>query len=156
MLAVVSPAKSLNFEMEFSGPAKIEPRFLKETAELSKVAAKLSRKKLQQLMSISPTLADSELSAISAFRGRRDAGYGDARQSLPSAATPISALMLIQRAEEASLDLCAGSPANSLRALWSCLRPLGSVSSPTAWRWAPSSSTNAKQQSLRILGDQTC
>ncbi len=58
MLAVVSPAKSLNFEIEIEGPTKTEPRFLGDTALLSKAAARLSRKKLQQMMSISPTLAD--------------------------------------------------------------------------------------------------
>jgi cytoplasmic iron level regulating protein YaaA (DUF328/UPF0246 family) len=58
MLAVVSPAKSLNFDLDLKSAELSEPRFLSDTAELAAVAAKLTRDDIRKMMGISEKLAD--------------------------------------------------------------------------------------------------
>tara|TARA_R110000868_G_scaffold92100_4_gene255277 strand:- start:11078 stop:11851 length:774 start_codon:yes stop_codon:yes gene_type:complete len=58
MLAVVSPAKKLDFEMDAPEMVVSEPEFLDDTEELIEVARKKSRSDLMNLMGISENLAD--------------------------------------------------------------------------------------------------
>jgi cytoplasmic iron level regulating protein YaaA (DUF328/UPF0246 family) len=58
MLAVVSPAKKLDFETEVPEMAVSQPVFLDDTEELIEVARKKSRSDLMKLMGISENLAD--------------------------------------------------------------------------------------------------
>ena len=57
MLLVLSPAKTLDLEPAPYAPAS-RPQFAKDTAELARIARKLTRADLMELMSISPRLAD--------------------------------------------------------------------------------------------------
>lgn len=58
MLAVVSPAKKLDFETDVPEMSVSEPVFLDDTEELVDVARKKSRSDLMKLMGISENLAD--------------------------------------------------------------------------------------------------
>jgi cytoplasmic iron level regulating protein YaaA (DUF328/UPF0246 family) len=57
MLFVLSPAKTLDFTPA-PGVAATRPEFLKDTTELARIARKLTRADLMELMHISPKLAD--------------------------------------------------------------------------------------------------
>ncbi len=58
MLAVISPAKKLQFDPRDDSPAATTPRFLDEANALARIAKKLSRADLRQMMKISDKLAD--------------------------------------------------------------------------------------------------
>ncbi len=58
MLAVISPAKTLDFEKQCLTRKHTEPDFLEESEVLIGSLRKLTRPKLAKLMSISPKLAD--------------------------------------------------------------------------------------------------
>ena len=58
MLAVVSPAKKLDFETDAPEMAVSQPVFLDDTEELIEVARKKGRRDLMKLMGISENLAD--------------------------------------------------------------------------------------------------
>lgn len=58
MLAVVSPAKKLDFETDVPEMAVSQPAFLDDSEELIEVARKKSRSDLMKLMGISENLAD--------------------------------------------------------------------------------------------------
>ena len=66
MIALVSPAKTLDFASPFEGPAATRPRFAAEADALATAAAKLTAPKLQALMGISPKLARLN---VDRFRG---------------------------------------------------------------------------------------
>ena len=57
MLAVISPAKKLNFDPTFV-TRHSQPKFLPQAGKLAKSAARLSRPKLAATMKLSPSLAD--------------------------------------------------------------------------------------------------
>ncbi len=57
MIAVLSPAKSLDFERAPPPHAPTTPRFASEAEKLAGACARLSRKRLAELMRISPALA---------------------------------------------------------------------------------------------------
>lgn len=58
MLAVISPAKTLDFESVCPALPTTIPDFLNRSSELASVLRKKSRKQLEELMSISPALAE--------------------------------------------------------------------------------------------------
>jgi len=58
MLAVISPAKTLDFESPCPALPWTMPDFLDDSADLVAVLRKMSRKQLEVLMGISPALAD--------------------------------------------------------------------------------------------------
>ena len=70
MIALVSPAKTLDYARPLPTGEATLPRFGEEAAMLAKAAAKLGPKKLGQLMHISPKLA--KLNA-DRFKGFADA-----------------------------------------------------------------------------------
>ncbi len=57
MIALLSPAKTLDFERELPPLAATVPHFAEEASALAKSAANLSQKRLAELMHISPRLA---------------------------------------------------------------------------------------------------
>ncbi|WP_076068488.1 peroxide stress protein YaaA [Sphingomonas montana] len=69
MIAVLSPAKSLDYESAFPSVDPTEPRFAHEAEQLAAAAAKLTKPKLAKLMHISDTLAALN---VSRFRGFMD------------------------------------------------------------------------------------
>lgn len=58
MLAILSPAKSLDYRRPLPSLAVTTPRFVEEAAGLAAAAARLGRRKLGELMHISDKLAD--------------------------------------------------------------------------------------------------
>jgi len=58
MKIIISPAKSLDFEINAKTNVFTQPSFLKESSLLNKKLKDLSKKKLSDLMKISPALAD--------------------------------------------------------------------------------------------------
>ena len=58
MKIIISPAKSLDFENSAKTSVYTQPSFLKESSLLNKKLKVLSKKKLSDLMKISPALAD--------------------------------------------------------------------------------------------------
>ncbi|OSY88344.1 hypothetical protein WH52_06160 [Tenacibaculum holothuriorum] len=57
MKIIISPAKSLDFESKVPTSLHTQPLFLEQSAKLNKKLKTLSRKKLSELMKISPDLA---------------------------------------------------------------------------------------------------
>ena len=57
MKIIISPAKSLDFETKASTSLHSNPQFLEDSEKLNKKLKTVSRKKLGELMSISPALA---------------------------------------------------------------------------------------------------
>lgn len=57
MIAVLSPAKTLDYESALPDLAPTQPRFATEAATLAAAASHLTQKKLSELMHISPALA---------------------------------------------------------------------------------------------------
>ncbi len=67
MIAVLSPAKTLDLDSPLPDVAATTPRFAADAARLAAAAAKLSRAKLQALMHISPALAELNAERFKAF-----------------------------------------------------------------------------------------
>jgi hypothetical protein len=57
MIAVISPAKTLDFDTPLPEVTATEPRFGAEAGQLARSAARLPQKRLRELMHISPALA---------------------------------------------------------------------------------------------------
>lgn len=67
MLAVLSPAKTLDLETPLPAVAATLPRFAADAAKLAAAAAKLRPKALQKLMHISPALAELNVARFRSF-----------------------------------------------------------------------------------------
>ncbi len=67
MLALISPAKKLDFETEPAVGRHSQPRFLEQTQELVAVARSLSRDELARTMKLSDKLADLNYARFQAF-----------------------------------------------------------------------------------------
>ena len=67
MLAVLSPAKTLDTDTPVPPVAATQPRFLDDAATLAKAAAKLSPAKLRALMHVSQSLAELNAGRFKAF-----------------------------------------------------------------------------------------
>lgn len=79
MLALISPAKKLDFETEPTSGTYSEPMFLKDTEELVSKAKNLSREDLMRLMGISEKLADLNFQRFQDFSTPFD--LGNAKQA---------------------------------------------------------------------------
>ena len=73
MLAVLSPAKKLNFDPLADGFAESLPAFQKDANTLAKIARKLSVSDLRGLMKISEDLASLNKTRFAAFAPASDA-----------------------------------------------------------------------------------
>ncbi|RYD48182.1 MAG: peroxide stress protein YaaA [Sphingomonadales bacterium] len=70
MIALLSPAKTLDWKRPIPDVTPTEPRFAQEATDLAAAAAKIGPKKLGGLMHISPKLAKLNVD--------RYRGFGDA------------------------------------------------------------------------------
>jgi cytoplasmic iron level regulating protein YaaA (DUF328/UPF0246 family) len=72
MLILLSPAKNLDYSPPSQDVARTTPRMVTDIVELSKVAAKLARADIAQLMDLSEKLADLNWHRFQAFGGTLD------------------------------------------------------------------------------------
>lgn len=105
MKIVLSPAKSLNFERELPTNKYTPPVFLETTAKINKKLSRLSMKKLEELMNISPKLAELNYGRYREFEkehntnNSRQAMYafdGDVYTGLDAYSIPIEKLDRLQ------------------------------------------------------------
>ena len=133
MIALLSPAKTLDYQTPLPPLEATRPRFADEASALARSAARLSRKRLAELMHISPALAKlnadrfrhfadaPERPAIHAFAGDVYAGFEVA--TLPEAAVAF-----------------AQDHVRLLSGLYGLLRPLDAIRPyrlEMGTRWAP-------------------
>jgi len=67
MLALISPAKKLDFNSSSPFSKHSQPAFLKEIADLGRTAKKLSRAKIAGMMKLSDNLAELNFNRIPTF-----------------------------------------------------------------------------------------
>ena len=133
MIALLSPAKTLDFTGAMPAVRPTEPRFAEEAAALAGAAAKLSAPRLQDLMSISPDLAKLNRDRFRGFADapERPALYafaGDVYRGLDAASLDEDAVAFAQH----HLRFLSG--------LYGLLRPLDAIRPyrlEMGTRWAP-------------------
>ncbi len=133
MIAVISPAKTLDYDSPLPPLVPSEPRFAAEASTLARAAARLGPKKLADLMKISPALA-----TLNAHRFR-DFADAPARPALFAFAgdvyTGLDAVTL-----EAPAIAYAQDHLRMLSGLYGLLRPLDAMRPyrlEMGTRWAP-------------------
>lgn len=133
MLAVISPAKTLDYKRPIPPLDPTAPRFAENTADLVKAAAKLSKPKLAALMHISPKLA--ELNA-GRFRGFAEAPE---RPAIYAFAGDVYTGFEVHSLDEEALWF-AQDHLRILSGLYGLLRPLDTIRPyrlEMGTRWAP-------------------
>jgi cytoplasmic iron level regulating protein YaaA (DUF328/UPF0246 family) len=133
MLAVISPAKTLDYRRPLPPLEVSEPRFAAEAEALAAAAAKLGRRRLAALMHISDPLA--ELNA-GRFRGFAEA---PARPALYAFAGGVYAGFEVHSLEAEAVRF-AQDHLRILSGLYGLLRPLDSIRPyrlEMGTRWAP-------------------
>lgn len=133
MLAVISPAKSLDYERPLPPLPVTGPRFGKDAERLAASAAKLSKKKLEALMHISPRLAELN---VARFRGFADQPE---RPALYAFAGDVYAGFEVHSLDEEAV-LFAQDHLRILSGLYGLLRPLDAIRPyrlEMGTRWAP-------------------
>lgn len=133
MLALLSPAKTLDFDAAPPPAAMSAPRFVDEAETLAQAAAKLSKPKLAELMHISDKLA-----ALNASRFRE---FPDApeRPALFAFAGDVYAGFEVRTLDEEALPF-AQDHVRILSGLYGLLRPLDAIRPyrlEMGTRWAP-------------------
>jgi hypothetical protein len=133
MIAVISPAKTLDFRRPLPPLSPSRPRFGEEAEALAAAAAKLSKAKLSGLMHISETLA-----ALNAERFR---GFGQAeeRPAIFAFAGDVYAGFEVHSLDEEALPF-AQDHLRILSGLYGLLRPLDSIRPyrlEMGTKWAP-------------------
>ena len=133
MLAVISPAKTLDFKRPLPPLTPTDPRFAADAARLAAAASKLSKKALGKLMHISDTLA--------ALNVERYRGFGDqpARPAIYAFAGDVYAGFEVHSLEQEAV-LFAQDHLRILSGLYGLLRPLDSIRPyrlEMGTRWAP-------------------
>jgi uncharacterized protein len=133
MIAVLSPAKTLDYDTPLPPVAATRPRFGEEAARLARSAANLSQKRLRALMHVSPALAKLNADRFRDFADapERPAVYafaGDVYAGLGAATLAPTAVAFAQD----HLRLLSG--------LYGLLRPLDAIRPyrlEMGTRWAP-------------------
>ena len=133
MIAVISPAKTLDLDSPLPALSPTQPRFAAEAATLARSAARLPQKRLRELMGISPTLAKLNHERFVGFDAAepRPALYtfaGDVYRGLDAASL-----------EEEAVDF-AQDHLRMLSGLYGLLRPLDAIRPyrlEMGVRWAP-------------------
>ncbi|MGR6327922.1 peroxide stress protein YaaA [Sphingomonas sp. XXL09] len=133
MIALLSPAKTLDYESPLPAVAPSRPRFADEATTLAKAASHLTQKKLQELMHISPALAKLNADRFRDFADAPErpalfAFAGDVYTGLEAATLPEESLPFAQD----HLRLLSG--------LYGLLRPLDLMRPyrlEMGTRWAP-------------------
>lgn len=133
MLALISPAKTLDYESAVPPVKPSVPRFATEAAALARSAARLPQKRLRELMHISPALAKLNHERFVGFdeapaRPALHAFAGDVYQGLDAATLDAAAVTFAQD----HLRILSG--------LYGLLRPLDAIRPyrlEMGVRWAP-------------------
>lgn len=133
MLAVISPAKTLDYDSPLPAVAATRPRFAAEALALARSAANLPQKRLRELMHISPALAK-----LNADRYR---GFADQpeRPALFAFAGDVYTGLDARTLDEAAIDY-AQDHLRMLSGLYGLLRPLDLMRPyrlEMGTRWAP-------------------
>jgi hypothetical protein len=133
MLAVISPAKTLDFKRPLPPLAPTTPRFAEEAGTLALAAAKLSKKKLSALMRISDTLAALN---VDRYRGFADQ---DARPAIYAFAGDVYTGFEVHSLDEEAVHF-AQDHVRILSGLYGLLRPLDEIRPyrlEMGTKWAP-------------------
>jgi cytoplasmic iron level regulating protein YaaA (DUF328/UPF0246 family) len=133
MLAILSPAKSLDYERPLPALEPSRARFGSEAEKLAGAAAKLSKKKLGELMHISPRLAELN---VGRFRGFAEAPQ---RPAIYAFAGDVYTGFEVHSLDEEAL-LYAQDHVRILSGLYGLLRPLDAIRPyrlEMGTRWAP-------------------
>lgn len=133
MIALISPAKTLDYESPLPDLAPTRPRFAEAADRLAKAASNLSQKKLAELMHISPKLAKLNADRFADFpdapeRPALFAFAGDVYTGFDVASAPAEAVQFAQD----HLRILSG--------LYGVLRPLDAIRPyrlEMGVRWAP-------------------
>jgi len=121
MLAIISPAKKLDFESEPKTDAHTMPDLLDETGTLVKKAKSLSRSKLKSMMKLSDNLVDLNFERFKAFK--TPFHLGNARQAALSFAGDTYVGLDAGSLSDKDLDF-AQDHLRILSGLYGLLRPL--------------------------------
>ena len=133
MLALLSPAKTLDFERELPPLTATSPHFSAEAAALAKSAANLSQKRLSELMHISPRLAKLNAERF------RDFATMPERPALFAFAGDVYTGFEAHTLDEAAV-VFAQDHVRILSGLYGLLRPLDAIRPyrlEMGTRWAP-------------------
>lgn len=120
MIAVISPAKSLDYDSPLPPLQASEPRFAAQARTLAHAAARLPQKRLRELMGISPALAKLNHDR---FVGFEDA---DARPAFYAFAGDVYRGLEAATLDEAAVAF-AGDHLRILSGLYGLLRPLDAI-----------------------------
>jgi cytoplasmic iron level regulating protein YaaA (DUF328/UPF0246 family) len=138
MLALLSPAKSLDYDTPMPDVTASTPRFADEAAALAARAAKLSRKKLGEIMHISDKLARLN---VERYRGFLDQPE---RPALYAFAGDVYTGFEARTLDEPAIAF-AQDHVRILSGLYGLLRPLDAIRPyrlEMGTRWAPGRATN--------------
>jgi cytoplasmic iron level regulating protein YaaA (DUF328/UPF0246 family) len=133
MIAVLSPAKSLDYKSALPRDLSTTPRFAAEAATLAKAAARLSHKRLGELMHISPALA-----TLNAARFR-DFADAPERPAIHAFAGDVYTGFDVATLDEVGVDF-AQDHVRILSGLYGLLRPLDAIRPyrlEMGTKWAP-------------------
>lgn len=133
MIALLSPAKTLDFERELPPLAATVPHFAEEAGALAKSAANLSQKRLAELMHISPRLAKLNADRF------RDFAELPQRQALFAFAGDVYTGFDAHTLDDAGVTF-AQNHVRMLSGLYGLLRPLDEIRPyrlEMGTRWAP-------------------
>ena len=133
MLAVLSPAKTLDYTRPLPPLAATAPRFGEEASSLASAAAKLSRPKLGQLMHISAKLAELNAGRFRAFEEQ------EKRPALYAFAGDVYAGFEVHSLDQEAVRF-AQDHLRILSGLYGLLRPLDEIRPyrlEMGTRWAP-------------------
>jgi len=148
MIAVLSPAKTLDYKTPLPDVTPTAPRFADEAATLAAAAARMSKKKLGDLMHISPTLAALNVDRFRGFaelpeRPALFAFAGDVYTGLEAKTLDASAVAFAQ------------DHVRMLSGLYGLLRPLDAMRPyrlEMGTRWAPRRKKLTDWWGARIAG----
>jgi cytoplasmic iron level regulating protein YaaA (DUF328/UPF0246 family) len=135
MLAILSPAKTLDYARPIPDLEPSEPRFADFASRLAAAAAKLSSKKLGRLMHISDRLAELNAERFRSFEALPE------RPALYAFAGDVYAGFEVHSLDEAAVHF-AQDHVRILSGLYGLLRPLDSIRPyrlEMGTRWAPRS-----------------
>ena len=133
MIALLSPAKTLDFERALPSLAATTPYFAEEASSLAKSAANLSQKRLAELMHISPRLAKLNVERF------RDFSDLPERSALFAFAGDVYTGFEAYSLDEAGIAF-AQDHVRMLSGLYGLLRPLDAIRPyrlEMGTRWAP-------------------
>lgn len=133
MIAVLSPAKTLDYESALPKLAPTQPRFAAEATTLAHAAAHLTQKKLGELMHISPALAKLNADRF------RDFDTLPERPAMFAFAGDVYTGLEAKTLDEAAVDY-AQDHVRMLSGLYGLLRPLDLMRPyrlEMGTRWAP-------------------